>query len=149
MDAKTTARLLSRQRHDFTNHLQVIKGYLDLGMPEMALRSLDEADRKLKEESRVFQILSPEAAVLFCELQMVVRHQGVRLSLDRVNADPAEPLLPTGLALLGQEIKDKVNSRKRETDARVSCDALPDRLIMQLEWLGEEGPEHSDIVLTR
>lgn len=44
------------QRHDFLNNFQVIKGYLQLNMPQKALAYIDEAVGELYVQQEIYQI---------------------------------------------------------------------------------------------
>jgi hypothetical protein len=44
------------QRHDFLNNFQVIRGYLQLNMPEKALRYIDETIAELVPQQEIYQV---------------------------------------------------------------------------------------------
>lgn len=44
------------QRHDFLNYFQVIKGYLQLNMPEKALKYMDEVLEELTPQQEIYKV---------------------------------------------------------------------------------------------
>lgn len=79
MNSGKAAQLLSRQRHDYANHIQVIKGYMELGMPERALEYVDSVVQELARESYLFHATPPEIAVKLYEMLLWARDRGIRL----------------------------------------------------------------------
>lgn len=67
MEAGQMVELLSRARHDFANHLQVIGGYLEMGQPERVKDYLRTVMEEISSERIIFAALSGEAALYFYE----------------------------------------------------------------------------------
>lgn len=65
MDAKNAVRLIRRIRHDFGNHLQVLGGYADMGMPEKIKEYIQGIVEQMESERTVFNLDKPEAAMYF------------------------------------------------------------------------------------
>ncbi|MGE5544795.1 MAG: Spo0B domain-containing protein, partial [Bacillota bacterium] len=79
MDSGKVVGLLSRQRHDYANHMQVIKGYLELKMPERAMEYVDSVVRELARESHLFHSAPPDVSIRLYELQLWTRDRGIFL----------------------------------------------------------------------
>jgi hypothetical protein len=79
MEAELIINLLSRIRHDYGNHLQVIMGYIDLGRPEKARRYVNAVVEQLDEERRLFEELPPEAALYFYQQALLCSELGLIL----------------------------------------------------------------------
>ncbi|MBO8172555.1 MAG: Spo0B domain-containing protein [Bacillaceae bacterium] len=56
-------KLLSEQRHDWLNHLQVIISYLKMGREEQAVTYIQELTRELSTESRVAHLGYPPLVI--------------------------------------------------------------------------------------
>jgi hypothetical protein len=90
--------LLKNQRHDFVNHLQVIRGYLQLGKADLAVNYIIEISKELAESGRIMQLPWPElAAILMLKGKQVQDTQTkVKLSLgqnlEKVCQNPSEAL---------------------------------------------------------
>ena len=115
MNHQKIVETLSRQRHDYANHLQVIKGYLELGLPERALEYVDAATRELAEESRLFKSVPPVLALALYELQLWTRDRGISLRMGEVGvADAVDLMLSVGMTSLRQLLeKLEVSVEKR------------------------------------
>ncbi|NLB17385.1 MAG: hypothetical protein GX825_01295 [Syntrophomonadaceae bacterium] len=87
MDYQRAVRLLRHQRHDFANYLQVIKGYLEIDMPQRALEYLNSTSLELQEMSRWFNSLPEEASVLLMEMQIWAHSQGLVLTVGKIQID--------------------------------------------------------------
>jgi len=90
--------LLKTQRHDFVNHLQVVRGYIQLGKIDLASKYIVEISQELAEASQVLQVPWPElAAVMMLKGKQVKDSRTtVKLSLgqnlERVCENPPEAL---------------------------------------------------------
>lgn len=143
--------LLSRQRHDYANHLQVIKGYLELELPERALEYVDAAARELAEESRLFNSAPPAVTIPLYELQLWARDRGISLRMGDLEIDGVVDLVLTeGLTTLGQVLEDlAVSVGEEEFEVWLDLVEGSEQIIIRLRWSGESGQVKREIVLTR
>ncbi|WP_051273768.1 Spo0B domain-containing protein [Desulfotruncus alcoholivorax] len=65
MDTDKMLELISIQRHDFLNHLQVISGLLQLKKEERAREYIYEIGQDIKRLSKISHLKDPEAAAAF------------------------------------------------------------------------------------
>jgi hypothetical protein len=143
--------LLSRQRHDYANHLQVIKGYLELGLPERAKEYVDVAAQELAEASRLFNCTPPDVTIPIYELQLWTRDRGISLRIGDVRIDGAADLvLSQGLTALRQILEDlAVPAGGEEFEVWLDMVEGLKQIIIRLRWSGESGQVMREIVLTR
>lgn len=149
MDNMKMARVLSRQRHDFANHLQVIKGYLELGLPERVQDYVDAVVREINMESRLFNSVPPGLTIPFYELLLLIRDKGMNLRIGELNIGGATELLPRGLESLRQQIEGYDVPAGQE-GAEISLDLSGNDLELRitLGLLNESGPVVREIVIT-
>jgi hypothetical protein len=69
------------QRHDFLNDFQVIRGYLQLNMPDKALEYIDEALLELLPQQEVYKIGQKTMQAIFLSLFFGLRLLGVKMVL--------------------------------------------------------------------
>jgi len=69
------------QRHDFLNYFQVIKGYLQLGMPEKALEYLDETVAGLFQQQQIYKIGQKTLISILLGLFFRLRIKGIEMVL--------------------------------------------------------------------
>lgn len=81
MNPEEILTLLRHQRHDFGNHLQVIGGYLEMGMAGRAREYLQEIYRQFDEERRIFAVQPPELALLLYQQFLKAREHGLDMRL--------------------------------------------------------------------
>ncbi len=151
MDTEKVVRLLSRRRHDYANHLQVIKGYMELEMPERAMEYLDSAARELAQESRLFNSLPSAVSIPLYELQLWTQDRGASLRMGKLMIkDTADLVLSQGLTALYQ-VLEEVKAPDGEEEFEVWLDLVEDQgqTIIRLTWPGESGQFRREIVLTR
>lgn len=60
MNEREAILLLQRYRHDVSNHLQLVHGYLSMGMAEMAREKVDEWMSCLAEERKLSNLQAPK-----------------------------------------------------------------------------------------
>lgn len=151
MDSGKAAQLLSRQRHDYANHMQVIKGYLELGMPERALEYVDSVVRELAQESNLYRSAPPEIAVRLYEMQLWARDQGINLRFGTLQCKHSVGvMLSQGFADIYQVLKDlEVPADEEEFEVGLELLESEDQANIRLSWEGESGPVIREIVMAR
>ena len=116
MQAHDFVRLLRRVRHDYGNHLQVISGYLQMGMMDRVKDYVDEVARELMEERTVFQAAEPEAALYFYEQILAARDMGIIIRYDDLDVASWEILkLRNEPAQSIARLQDKIGDTKGDT----------------------------------
>lgn len=97
MDMARMLELLSVQRHDFLNHLQVISGLLQLNKEDRAREYIREVTRGIVRLSRVVHLKVPEVAATLLIAHHRSADHGIEVHYD-VQADLA------GCAVPGKEL---------------------------------------------
>ncbi|NLI92406.1 MAG: histidine kinase [Peptococcaceae bacterium] len=67
------------QRHDFLNNFQVIRGYLQLNMPDRALAYIDEAIAGLLPQQEIYKVGQKSLLAILMGLYIGVRLKGVEM----------------------------------------------------------------------
>jgi len=67
------------QRHDFLNYFQVIKGYLQLNMPEKALEYIDETIVSLSFQQEIYKINQKTLMSILLGMYFGLRISGVNM----------------------------------------------------------------------
>lgn len=132
-------RLLSHQRHDFLNHLQVVSGFLDLGQPQKASVYLQEVLKEIDAEREIFKAYEPEVALLLYVLLVQAREQGVAVRYDNVNLSPAQDLtviMEKSLARM-KNVWYEVGKEHGETEAEVSIAAVGEGIVFRVRPRGQ------------
>lgn len=93
MDTDKMLELISVQRHDFLNHLQVISGLLQLKKEERAREYIVEVGQDIKQLSKISQLKDPEAAAAFLVSHNQAASAQIIVNYD-VQADLAECGVP-------------------------------------------------------
>ncbi len=70
------------QRHDFLNNFQVIRGYLQLNMPEKALRYIDEAIAALLPQQEIYKVGNKDMLAILLGWFFGLRLKGVEMTID-------------------------------------------------------------------
>ncbi len=96
MEAEQMVNLIRRIRHDFSNHLQVISGYLDMQQPQKAKEYLTTLMDDIVAERVIFQAQSGEAALYFYEQVLTAYNLGVALHYEDIDIDSWEILKTKG-----------------------------------------------------
>ncbi|MGI6514353.1 MAG: hypothetical protein GX052_00540 [Syntrophomonadaceae bacterium] len=151
MNSGKAAQLLSRQRHDYANHIQVIKGYMELGMPERALEYVDSVVQELARESYLFHATPPEIAVKLYEMLLWARDRGIRLRFGLLECEHSVGvMLSQGLADIYQVLQDlKVPADEEEFEVRLDLMETNNQTNIRLSGPGESGPVIREIVMAR
>lgn len=112
MDAKGAVRLIRRIRHDFGNHLQVLGGYVDMGMPEKVKEYIQGIVEQMDSERMVFSLDDPEAAMHFywqvlkaLDMGVVLRFDDLEIKDSRIFMEQDEPC--RSLTEICRDIADK------------------------------------------
>ncbi|MEA4923775.1 MAG: Spo0B domain-containing protein [Syntrophomonadaceae bacterium] len=96
MEAEQMVSLIRRIRHDFSNHLQVISGYLDMQQPQKAKAYLTTLMDDIVAERVIFQSQSGDAALYFYEQVLTAYNLGVALHYEDIDIDSWEILKAKG-----------------------------------------------------
>jgi sensor histidine kinase regulating citrate/malate metabolism len=75
------AEFLRRQRHDFLNDLQVIRGYIQLGRPERALAHIDETLEDLAPQHEISRIADGTLQALILCWYLDLRARGLTVAV--------------------------------------------------------------------
>ena len=103
MDTVKMLELISVQRHDFLNHLQVISGLLQLKKEERAREYILEVGQDIKDLSKISHLKVPEAAAAFLIGHNQAISAQIKVNYD-VQADLAESEVPGSITgtVIGQ-----------------------------------------------
>ena len=71
----------SVQRHDFLNYFQVIKGYIQLNMPEKALEYMDEALLELLPQQNISRIAEKTIVAILLNLYFRLHKLGIGMEI--------------------------------------------------------------------
>jgi len=131
--------------------MQVIKGYLELGMPERALAYVDSVVRELAQESHLYRSAPPEIAVRLYEMKLWARDQGINLRFGTLECEHSVGvMLSQGFADIYQVLKDlEVPADEEEFEVGLELLELEDQVHIRLSWDGESGPVIREIVMAR
>lgn len=69
------------QRHDFLNDFQVIKGYLQLDMPEKAISFIEDAINELRPQQEIYKIGHKTVLAILLSWFFELRLKGVRTEI--------------------------------------------------------------------
>jgi hypothetical protein len=70
------------QRHDFLNYFQVIKGYIQLNMPEKALDYLDQTIAELVPQQLIYKVNQKVMIAILLGLFFDLRLKGVEMAIE-------------------------------------------------------------------
>lgn len=84
--------LLRRVRHDFGNHLQVISGYLELGMNEQLREYVAEVVEEVSCQRVIFENLEADAALYMYEQCLQAKDLGINLQFEDIDIKSVEIL---------------------------------------------------------
>ena len=151
MDSGKAVQLLSRQRHDYANHLQVIKGYMEMGMAERALEYVNSVVREVAQECRLFHATPPEMAIRLYEMQLWAKDRGIKLRFGTLESEHSVGvMLSQGFADIYQVLQDlQVPSDEEEFEVRLEMLESKDKTMVRLSWTGESEPVVREIVMAR
>lgn len=69
------------QRHDFLNNFQVIRGYLQLGMAEKAIEYMDEIDKEIEPQQKIYRIAHKTLRALLLGWFFEFRLKGIGIKI--------------------------------------------------------------------
>jgi hypothetical protein len=75
------AEFLRRQRHDYLNGLQVIRGYIQLGKPERAFAYIEEASAAFAPQQEISRIAEERLQALTLYLYLDLKARGLVVSV--------------------------------------------------------------------
>jgi stage 0 sporulation protein B (sporulation initiation phosphotransferase) len=93
MDTDRTVALIRKMRHDFSNHLQVISGYLELNHPEKAQQYVTRLILDSRDERAVFEIDKGDVILYLFEQLLNARDYGIKISYKNIDLSSVEPLM--------------------------------------------------------
>lgn len=93
MDTDRTVALIRKMRHDFSNHLQVISGYLELNHPEKAQQYVTRLILDSGDERAVFEIDKGDVILYLFEQLLNARDYGIKISYKNIDLSSVEPLM--------------------------------------------------------
>jgi hypothetical protein len=101
MNAIEVLGLIRRQRHDFLNHIQVVRGYLELHMEDQVLSYVKKVSEEMAVEGRIFQIPDAELAMFLYQVHIAAQEYELALEVGEVKAgDVGQDLLNQSLPAL-------------------------------------------------
>ncbi len=77
MQTQEAVDLLRRQRHDYTNHLQVLRGYLELDQASRALEYILKISQELARERKLFLLEAPEVSIFLYRMYLAGLERGL------------------------------------------------------------------------
>lgn len=145
--------LLRHQRHDFTNDLQVLGGYLELGQTERAITFLRQVFKELEEERQIFTIGDPEISIFLYRQLLMARERGVNIKYGdvRLGTMSEHQLEKLGEAILPyyDEIADSTGAKYEDVNASVDIIGQDKEVHFIFNVSSESGHVKREIVLTR
>jgi len=93
MDTDRTVALIRKMRHDFSNHLQVISGYLELNHPEKAQQYVTRLILDSGDERAVFEIDKGDVILYLFEQLLNARDYGIKISYKKIDLSSVDPLM--------------------------------------------------------
>jgi len=128
METAKMLELISVQRHDFLNHLQIISGLLQLKKEERARKYILEVGQDIKRLSKISHLKEPEAAAAF----LIGYNQAVNAQIlvdFNVQVDLAKCEVPGSLigAVLSSLLEYLINllAPPEVTERALNIDLLP------------------------
>lgn len=96
MEAEQMVNFIRRIRHDFSNHLQVISGYLDMEQPRKAKDYLTALVEDIVAERLIFEAQTGEGALYFYEQALMAYDLGVTMRYEDIDIESWEILKAKG-----------------------------------------------------
>lgn len=93
MDTEMFLEIISVQRHDFLNHIQVISGFLQLNKIEQARKYINEAVMQINRFGEIIHLKPPEVAAALLEARNQAAKYGVEIDL-QIEGNPESCLAP-------------------------------------------------------
>lgn len=93
MDALNALNFLRRMRHDFSNHLQVISGYTDLGNPDAVQEYISKVIQEMRQESLILALDNAEISLHLLNQILSVQEFGVLLQYIELDIKSGQRLI--------------------------------------------------------
>ena len=61
-------KIIRRERHEFLNYLQILRGFFQLGKYDKVLEYIDRVSMSIQERQEYFRLFKPETALILTEL---------------------------------------------------------------------------------
>ncbi|GAV21689.1 Spo0B domain-containing protein [Carboxydothermus pertinax] len=61
-------KIIRRERHDFLNHLQILKGFFQLGKYDKVLEYIDRISHDIRKRQEYFRLFDPKTALILTDL---------------------------------------------------------------------------------
>lgn len=119
------------QRHDFLNNFQVIRGYLQLNMPEKAMGYIDEVLDSLHCQQEVYKVGQKTLRAILLSWYFDLRMKGVSMEI----AFPSEMKLDEFWEKHWQEeYALQLYGYTKECSSLIPLDQDPDKLLAEIEF---------------
>lgn len=137
LHTQKTVELISRMRHDFGNHLQVISGYIDLARYQEVKEYIAAIVEEFMIERNSFESLNAELALYFYEHMLLARDLGIILRYNDLiirstgilqeKHEPAATLKLLAADFKGQDIEPvvclSIYEEEQEIDMVFTCES--------------------------
>ena len=118
------------QRHDFLNVFQVIRGYLQLGMPEKVIEYIDESIGDLHSQQEIYKIFQKTIQAILLSWYFDLRLKGIRMEI----TFPAEMVQEEFWQRHWQEeYTEQFYGYTKECSEAISMDSDPDKQLAEIE----------------
>ncbi|MGE5398382.1 MAG: Spo0B domain-containing protein [Chitinophagales bacterium] len=150
MDNRVVVELLRHQRHDFSNHLQVILGYLDLEMYDRARLYLQDILHEVTAERNIFK-MNDDVALFIFQHYLLAKQEGIILEIGDVKLNQASNILEcnTELSSVWQELGKQAAKESDYIHARLDIKEDNRCLRLTIELQLKPVPVQREIVVTR
>lgn len=122
---------LQIQRHDFLNDFQVIKGYLQLAMPEKALDFIEYAINQLRPQQEIYMIGHKTVLAVLLSWYFELRLKGV---LMEITVSPEMKTVEFWEKNWREEYDLQFYGYTKECSALIPVEYDPEQLITKIEF---------------
>ncbi len=119
------------QRHDFLNNFQVIRGYLQLKMPEKALGYIDEALDGLHAQQEIYKISQKTMRAILLSWYFELRLKGVPMEITFPPEMQQDEFWENQWQ---EEYAEQLYGYTKECSALIPLDQDPDKLLAEIEF---------------
>ena len=124
------------QRHDFLNIFQVIRGYLQLGMPQKAMEYIDEAIDGLHSQQELYKINQKNLQAILLSWYFDLRLKGIKMEI----TFPQEMIMSQFWERNWQEeYAEQFYGYTKECSAEIRLDEDPENMLADIELHTVEG----------
>ncbi|NLM22392.1 MAG: histidine kinase [Peptococcaceae bacterium] len=120
------------QRHDFLNYFQVIKGYIQLNMPEKALEYLDQTIAELVPQQLIYKINQKIMIAILLGLFFDLRLKGIEMAIEIPQEMREEEYWQTGWK---EEYAERFYGYTKECLALIPEEIDPGALLVEIRLL--------------